>query len=89
MKRMMVAAAIVALTGTMAIAQGSGGSGGAGGGTSAGTAGGIGNAPVGHRQPRRSTFENEAAPKTNNGIGQVDPADAELDRKIKSICRGC
>lgn len=91
MKRLIIAAAVVALTGAAAIAQsGGGGGGGAGGagGASAGS-GAMGSAPVGHRQPRRTTFENEAAPKSNNGIGQVDPADAELDRKIKSICRGC
>lgn len=44
-------------------------------------------APVGHRQPRPSDI-----PAENTAAGnptKVDPADAALDRKIKSICRGC
>lgn len=42
----------------------------------------IGNAPVGHRQPRRNP-EMEASETAR------DPADVALDRKIRSICRGC
>lgn len=42
----------------------------------------TGQAPVGHRQPRRSDA-------VDGDINQVDPQDAALDRKIKSICRGC
>ncbi|ABD07655.1 conserved hypothetical protein [Rhodopseudomonas palustris HaA2] len=83
--------------------SGSGGmSGGAGSGARSGGAGGVGGpanpsvppaltkdqgvtgqAPVGHRQPRRTDVPPERS------IDQVDPADAALDRKIKSICRGC
>ena len=50
--------------------------------------GGAMQAPVGHRQPRPSDLPNA-------GKEQVDPNDplskenAALDRKIKSICRGC
>ena len=50
--------------------------------------GGVWEAPVGHRQPRPSDLPND-------GKIQHDPNDplskenAALDRKIKSICRGC
>ena len=44
------------------------------------------NAPVGHRQPRLS----DLPPETREAERpKVDPADAALDRKIRSICRGC
>jgi len=49
--------------------------------------GGIPEAPIGHRQPRASDMPN------NNNVGDPnDPLTKEnraLDRKIKSICRGC
>ncbi|MEH6950381.1 hypothetical protein V4R08_03380 [Nitrobacter sp. NHB1] len=45
------------------------------------------NAPVGHRQPRPSEIPAESTKAWNPD--QIDPADAALDRKIKSICRGC
>jgi hypothetical protein len=44
-------------------------------------------APVGHRQPRA-----DQVPSEQNLSNPNDPAnkeDAALDRKIKSICRGC
>jgi hypothetical protein len=44
-------------------------------------------APVGHRQPRV-----DQVPSEKNLSDPNDPAnreDADLDRKIKSICRGC
>jgi hypothetical protein len=44
-------------------------------------------APVGHRQPRAGDV-----PSEKNLSNPNDPAnreDAALDRKIKSICRGC
>jgi hypothetical protein len=47
----------------------------------------ITEAPVGHRQPRLSDFPAESTKAGNPD--QIDPADAALDRKIKSICRGC
>jgi hypothetical protein len=46
-----------------------------------------GEAPVGHRQPRA-----DQVPSENNMSNPNDAAsreDAVLDRKIKSICRGC
>jgi hypothetical protein len=42
----------------------------------------TGSAPVGHAQPRR-----DAVPSENNL--QESAEDRELNRKIKSICRGC
>lgn len=42
----------------------------------------IGNAPIGHRQPRRN-------PELEASETARDPADVALDRKIRSICRGC
>ncbi len=49
-----------------------------------GGSGGVVQAPVGHRQPRPSDLPNQKS----------DPMaptkeDLALDRKIKSICRGC
>jgi hypothetical protein len=44
-------------------------------------------APVGHRQPRASDL-----PSEKNLVDPNDPLSKEnalLDRKIKSICRGC
>ncbi len=90
MKRIITAAAVLILAGgAVALAQP-----GTGGG--AGNAGGadpsaqpapaqrlVGSAPVGHRQPRADSAGSE------NGIAKVSPEDAELDRKIKGICRGC
>jgi hypothetical protein len=44
-------------------------------------------APVGHRQPRADQVpEGKSNP---NATEAEKREDAELDRKIKSICRGC
>ena len=42
-------------------------------------------APVGHRQPRAA----DIPPGATAAEKQSDAEDAALDRKIKSICRGC
>jgi hypothetical protein len=44
-------------------------------------------APIGHRQPRAD----QVPPENNNSAAAEAERkqDAELDRKIKSICRGC
>ncbi len=44
----------------------------------------TGQAPVGHFQPRR-----DAIPDDDNNPYKETPEDKALDRKIKSICRGC
>ena len=63
--------------GTSSVPKNSGGGGG----------GGVIQAPVGHRQPRVSDV-----PSEKNLSDPNDPLSREnraLDRKIKSICRGC
>ncbi|WP_454628766.1 hypothetical protein [Bradyrhizobium cenepequi] len=47
----------------------------------------IPEAPVGHRQPRRGEVPTESNISDPNN--PVNKEDAALDRKIKSICRGC
>lgn len=44
-------------------------------------------APVGHRQPRADQVPSEKNLSDPNN--PVNKEDAMLDRKIKSICRGC
>ena len=44
-------------------------------------------APVGHRQPRASDVPSEK--NLSNPNDPINKEDAALDRKIKSICRGC
>lgn len=44
-------------------------------------------APVGHRQPRASDVPNEK--NLSDPSDPVNKEGAALDRKIKSICRGC
>lgn len=46
--------------------------------------GGIPQAPVGHRQPRASDV-----PSAQEKSYTESAEDKALDRKIKSICRGC
>ncbi|MFZ5734859.1 MAG: hypothetical protein ACOY4O_19165 [Pseudomonadota bacterium] len=88
MKTVVIATAVVmsfavaSFVATGAWAQGNAGS--APGGTSATGTGGPLPAPVGHRQPKRSDVPELSADQARN-----DAADRELDRKIRSICRGC
>jgi len=44
-------------------------------------------APIGHRQPRVSDVPSEK--NLSNPNDPMNKEDAALDRKIKSICRGC
>jgi hypothetical protein len=44
-------------------------------------------APIGHRQPRADQVPSEKNLSDPNSI--VNKEDAALDRRIKSICRGC
>jgi hypothetical protein len=46
----------------------------------------IPQAPIGHRQPRRDEVPDANIADQNNPKNKEDAA---LDRKIKSICRGC
>jgi len=91
MKKMMLAtvlalAAGMTATGEAAMAQG--------GGSSSYTKNSPGSsdrpmiqAPVGHRQPRASDVPSEKNLSDPNNPANRE--DAALDRKIKSICRGC
>ena len=42
-------------------------------------------APIGHRQPR--AIDIPASASVHQQI--IDPEDANVDRKIKGVCRGC
>ncbi len=82
MKKTIISMALLVLIGTpAAIAQ----SGNQGPGTT--KSGSIPEAPVGHRQPRASDVPNEK--NLSNPNDPVNKEDALLDKKIKSICRGC
>lgn len=84
MKKIMLAASLVVLLGGTAVAQ----TGGAKGSTSGGaTSGSVPQAPIGHRQPRASDVPSEKNLSDPNN--PVNKEDAALDKKIKSICRGC
>jgi hypothetical protein len=85
MGKIIAAVAFLALIGApVALAQ-SGTKNGSSDSTSANSSRYTNSAPIGHRQPRRSDVPDEQSGKP---LG-VDPAEAALDRKIKSICRGC
>jgi hypothetical protein len=78
-----LAALLVLLGGPAALAQNNARTGNsATSGTSSGSGGPL-EAPVGHRQPRAGDVPNE------KGVTKLDAEDAALDKKIKSICRGC
>lgn len=42
-------------------------------------------APIGHRQPRAA----DLPPSITAAQPALDPEDAEVDRKIRGVCRGC
>jgi len=86
MKKTIISMALLAMLGAPAVlAQSGSGS----KGTSIGTTinGGIPQAPVGHRQPRASDVPDEK--NLSNANDPINKEDALLDKKIKSICRGC
>jgi hypothetical protein len=49
----------------------------------------IPQAPVGHRQPRASDVPPPSDRSMNEPNDPLSKENAALDRKIKSICRGC
>ena len=84
MKKTIISVALLALMGaTGAIAQ-SGSKETSVGSTIHGT---VPEAPVGHRQPRAGDIPDEK--NLSNPIDALDKENALLDKKIKSICRGC
>ncbi|WP_027553576.1 hypothetical protein [Bradyrhizobium sp. Cp5.3] len=88
MRKIVVAMSLLVAFGSAGFAQtGSKGTGTSGtSGTSAGSSAVL-PAPVGHRQPRASDVPNEKNLSDPNS--PVNKEDALLDKKIKSICRGC
>jgi hypothetical protein len=76
-------AILVAMGGPVATAQTAGNTGSSGANQSQMTR----DAPVGHRQPRADQVPSEK--NLSNPNDPVNKEDAALDRKIKSICRGC
>jgi hypothetical protein len=86
MKTMIAVVSLLLLFGTSAaIAQS-----GTGKGSSMGqgmSGGGMSQAPIGHRQPRASDVPDEK--NMSNPNDAMTKEDAALDKKIKSICRGC
>ena len=89
MKKTIISMALLALIGAPgAIAQ-SGSKGTSVGSTIYGT---VPEAPVGHRQPRASDVPNETSDVPNEKNSTIDllaKENAMLEKKIKSICRGC
>lgn len=84
-KTILSIALMVLIGGADAFAQGSSSvSKNSGGG---GSGGGVIQAPVGHRQPRASDVPSEKNLSDPND--PLSKENAALDRKIKSICRGC
>jgi len=73
----LIGAADAFAQGSSSVSKNSGGSGG----------GGVIQAPVGHRQPRASDVPSEKNLSDPND--PLSKENAALDRKIKSICRGC
>lgn len=51
------------------------------------SSGGVLPAPVGHRQPRAADVPDEK--NLNNPSDFLSKENAALDKKLKSICRGC
>ena len=83
MRNLMMTMALLALTGSPAMAQ-TGSNTGSPGATNPAPAR---EAPIGHRQPRAADV-----PSEKNLTDPNDPLSKEnaaLDKKIKSICRGC
>jgi hypothetical protein len=79
----MVLVVLIGAPGTLAQQTG----GGSGGSSTAVKGSGPLPAPVGHRQPRASDVPSDRyAPDPNDPLSKENAA---LDRKIKSICRGC
>jgi hypothetical protein len=83
MKSIILALSLLTVFGSAGFAQ----TGSKGSTTSGQSAGSLPPAPVGHRQPRAGDVPNE-----KNLSDPNDPLSKEnqaLDKKIKSICRGC
>jgi hypothetical protein len=49
----------------------------------------YGEAPIGHRQPTPETVQGAPKGVPNDTLSKLDKENQELDRKLRSICRGC
>ena len=89
MRKLIATLAIIALVGSPAAMAQNGKTSGpaATSKTSTGGTRGVGDAPIGHRQPRPDKIP--SASSETNDSARLDAEDARVDRKIKSICRGC
>jgi hypothetical protein len=82
MRKIFLSMALVSLIGApTAFAQSGGGS------STAAKNAGPPPAPVGHRQPRAADVPNEKNIDNPNDL--LSKENAALDKKLKSICRGC
>jgi hypothetical protein len=81
--RRLIAIAVFLTVGSVAMAQ----TGNPKSSTSSNLAGTAREAPVGHRQPRADQVPSEK--NLSNPEDAANREDAALDKKIKSICRGC
>jgi hypothetical protein len=85
MRKIVPIAVVVLLLGVpAAIAQTKSGTSGPANPTATPDSRGVPSAPVGHRQPRASEV-----PSAQENSYTESAEDKALDRKIKSICRGC
>lgn len=84
MKALVLSLSLLALVGGAAMAQTGKSTGSSAAPTMKGT---VPEAPIGHRQPRASDVPNEN--NLSNPNEPMNKEDAALDRKLKSICRGC
>jgi hypothetical protein len=82
-KTLATMALLVLMAGPAAFAQ----TGNSGSGSNSAKSSGPLPAPVGHRQPRADQVPSEQNLSDPNNPANKE--DAALDRKIKSICRGC
>jgi hypothetical protein len=83
----LVATALFLMFGSVAMAQDSSKTSPTSSPNSYGTYGTVPEAPIGHRQPRADQVPSEK--NLTNPNDPINKEDAILDRKIKSICRGC
>ena len=87
MRKTLLSIALVVLIGAPAgLAQSGGGGSSTAVKNSGGGGGGVLQAPVGHRQPRAADVPEEKNINPNDFLAKEN---ATLDKKLKSICRGC
>ena len=87
MRKWIIAAAVLVAAGTVSASAQSGRYTGTGSKSGAMDSKPMMDAPVGHRQPRAGDVPDEK--NLSNPNDPMTKEDAALDRKIKSICRGC